>query len=425
MTHSIFFSWQSDRRASKGRNFVKEVLMSVCAKIAADVSVDESMRGLAVDSDTQGVAGQPPIVDTILAKIDAASVYVGDMTFVGTRIDGRPTPNPNVLIEYGWALKSKSHQRTILLMNSAHGAPSGENLPFNLRHVRWPIEYCLPDNASSAEKAKQRAELERILERAIRACLATIPSAESASPRTFPRMAAHQGSARFRPLHAPVGIESSFGFESHGEVFLAEGPAIWLRLMPSMVPGVMQPAYQLLEAIKKASNSMFPLLQVAGGYAYLRAEDGAGVYRVPAGSSSVGRSRIDAPAVSFVFETGEIWSIETGLLAFDSHVLPQMEIERCFVSGLERYSAVLKSLGFDPPYHWIAGIEATKGRRLAFPPPVGRVFLGTTGPICLSPEIVVEGSYNGTESPMSAMLPFFNKIFEKCGMERPVYLPQA
>jgi hypothetical protein len=42
----------------------------------------------------------PPIFDTILKKIDGAGIFLADVTFVGTRLDGSPTPNPNVLIEY-------------------------------------------------------------------------------------------------------------------------------------------------------------------------------------------------------------------------------------------------------------------------------------------------------------------------------------
>jgi hypothetical protein len=38
-------------------------------------------------------------VDTIFRKIDGTAIFVPDLTFVGKRADGRPTPNPNVLIE--------------------------------------------------------------------------------------------------------------------------------------------------------------------------------------------------------------------------------------------------------------------------------------------------------------------------------------
>ena len=115
---TVFFSWQSDTPTRTGRNFVRDVLDQACADIAGDTTIDEALRSdLAVDSDTQGEAGQPPIAETIFRKIDGASVFVADMTFTNTRPDGRPSPNPNVLIEYGWALKSLGHARVISVMN--------------------------------------------------------------------------------------------------------------------------------------------------------------------------------------------------------------------------------------------------------------------------------------------------------------------
>src|SRR5258708_6997668 len=106
MSNTIFFSWQADTPNNCGRTFLKNVLEEVCAAITADTELDEALRDVEVDTDTKGVAGQPPIAETIFRKIDSAGVFIADMTFTGTRLDGRPTPNPNVLIEYGWALKS-------------------------------------------------------------------------------------------------------------------------------------------------------------------------------------------------------------------------------------------------------------------------------------------------------------------------------
>jgi hypothetical protein len=68
-------------------------------RIGEDTTVEEAIRQLTVDRDTKGVPGSPPIVDTIFRKIDGTAIFVPDLTFVGKRADGRPTPNPNVLIE--------------------------------------------------------------------------------------------------------------------------------------------------------------------------------------------------------------------------------------------------------------------------------------------------------------------------------------
>jgi hypothetical protein len=175
MAATVFFSWQADTPNGIGRNFVRRALEDACARIASDASIDEAHRDLAVDSDTQGVAGQPPIVETILKKIEATQVFVADMTFVAKRSDGGGSPNPNVLIEYGYALRSLTHERIICVMNAAYGKPSAEALPFDLRHVRWPRCYELDETATPEVRAKQRKALTAILTSDLRDCLASLP----------------------------------------------------------------------------------------------------------------------------------------------------------------------------------------------------------------------------------------------------------
>jgi hypothetical protein len=51
-----------------------------------------------IDRDTAGVPGSPDIAHTIFDKIDAAAVFVCDVSIVNADTAGRPTPNPNVLL---------------------------------------------------------------------------------------------------------------------------------------------------------------------------------------------------------------------------------------------------------------------------------------------------------------------------------------
>jgi len=85
MAATVFFSWQADTPTGTGRNFLHKALEDACATITSDAAVDEAHRELKVDSDTQGVAGHPPIIDTIFKKIDGARVFVADMTLVAKR----------------------------------------------------------------------------------------------------------------------------------------------------------------------------------------------------------------------------------------------------------------------------------------------------------------------------------------------------
>ena len=152
----IFFSWQADTPTKSGRNLVERALERALAAVASDAEIDEPVRDAQIDKDTKGEPGSPPIVDTIFRKIDSAVVFVADLTFVGTRLDKRLTPNPNVLIEYGWALKSLSNSRIVSVMNVAHGRPTDSNMPFNLRHLRHPIQYDCPDDADEDTRKKAR-----------------------------------------------------------------------------------------------------------------------------------------------------------------------------------------------------------------------------------------------------------------------------
>jgi hypothetical protein len=185
MPKTVFFSWQLDTPPAVGRNFIRKALDEACAQLAADTDIAEAHRDVGVDSDTQGVAGQPPIVDTIFKKIDAASVFVADVTFIGTRRGARPTPNPNVLIEYGWALKTLTHERVICVMNESYGAPSIENLPFDLAHVRWPIRFSLAEDAEDNVRRETRKKLVGLLKDALRASLGTLPTKAVRSRRVF------------------------------------------------------------------------------------------------------------------------------------------------------------------------------------------------------------------------------------------------
>ncbi len=126
-----------------------------------------------VDRDTQAVPGSPDIGVTILEKIDASEAIVADVTIVGAYDSERPTPNPNVLIELGYALKSLGERRLILVQNVAFGGP--ELLPFDLRQKRV-LTYESPTEAES------RAEARRALQRELREALTLILNEAESSP---------------------------------------------------------------------------------------------------------------------------------------------------------------------------------------------------------------------------------------------------
>lgn len=157
---TVFYSWQSDRSSKVCRDFISRALDDAVARLSV-------RRGLeiAVDSDTRGVPGTPPVNQTILNKIEACHIFLADMTFVAVTDGGKRTPNPNVMAEYGYALKDKGTRRIILAMNTAFG-PAAE-LPFDLHHLRHPAGYAVDDTIADGARRDARARFSAQLELAL------------------------------------------------------------------------------------------------------------------------------------------------------------------------------------------------------------------------------------------------------------------
>jgi hypothetical protein len=145
----LFYSWQMDRSSKLCRDFIRRALDEAAA-ILATKGFD-----LQIDSDTHGVAGTPPITETILRKIRENHLFLGDMTFVAQAGD-KLIPNPNVMGEYGYALHAKGNARILLVMNTAFGPP--EKLPFDLHHLRHPEQYDVDNAAPDGARRKARSD---------------------------------------------------------------------------------------------------------------------------------------------------------------------------------------------------------------------------------------------------------------------------
>jgi len=160
MTFKIFYSWQSDLPNRTNRNFIEKALEMAAKSIRGDELVQVEP---VIDRDTQGISGAPDISATIFSKIEQCQVFVCDISIInGNEHSRRPTPNPNVLIELGYALKAIGTSKIMLVMNQAYG--TSEKLPFDLRTKR-----ILPYNVSDQTEdfASKRKELSKILEKGI------------------------------------------------------------------------------------------------------------------------------------------------------------------------------------------------------------------------------------------------------------------
>ncbi len=143
---TVFYSWQSDLANRENRSKIQKALESA-AKLAAPNLEAE----VVIDRDTQGAAGAIHIADTILEKIDQCAVFVADVSIIGR--NPRPTPNPNVLFELGYAVRVLGWTRIVLVMNVKYGKP--EDLPFDLRMHR-ALEYSTQDGEEDSAEGLRK-----------------------------------------------------------------------------------------------------------------------------------------------------------------------------------------------------------------------------------------------------------------------------
>jgi hypothetical protein len=178
----VFYSWQSDLPNPTNRTFIQQALENAAKSLRNDDSLQVEP---VIDRDTIGVPGSPNISETIFRKINQASVFVCDVSLINQNVlshvpNARLTPNPNVLLELGYALKRLGDERVILVLNDAYGEL--ELLPFDLR-LRRVIRYHMP--IEEQNRAPERKRLERMLVEALRSSLsntaAPLPDIEDQS----------------------------------------------------------------------------------------------------------------------------------------------------------------------------------------------------------------------------------------------------
>lgn len=154
MTEKVFYSWQSDSPGNTNRNLISTALKSAIEEVKSDESIAVEP---VIDRDTLGRSGSPDISQSIFSKIDQSSAFVCDVSILDSEAK-KPSPNPNVLIELGYAVKVLGWNRIILVMNTEYGKP--ELLPFDLRSRRV-LTYSVSTDA--AEKAPSRNSLRKTL----------------------------------------------------------------------------------------------------------------------------------------------------------------------------------------------------------------------------------------------------------------------
>ncbi|WLE96292.1 MAG: hypothetical protein QTN59_16605 [Candidatus Electrothrix communis] len=414
---TVFYSWQSDSDNKVNRNFIQDALKKAIKQLKRNEDVLSAMRddsSIELDKDTQGVPGSPPIVDTILKKISQAAVFVPDLTFVGQSSSGRHLPNPNVLIEYGWALKALGHGRIVPVMNTVAGEPTAETMPFDMQHLRHPITYCLSETDDLEQRKTVKAELVKKLEYSLAAVFKHMP-AEDAEENVFAGQLTTFSPSAFWAQNEtfPYGAQ---------HLIIPDVPRMFLRLIPKQPLTTIETSKAVLDLITSANLKPMGSDSIGGSLYYERNSYGAFLRDEYEGSIR---------HCSQVFKTGEIWGLDCWVLDKKialrhlripipnsvSGVFPHSSFEDILENTLKNYLQFAHEVLHLPlPLKIIVGATDVMGFQMADNFGFNSQLNGNVVEEHLFKEIIIE---NYDISPRSILMPFFEYVWEECGLNRP------
>lgn len=127
----VFYSWMSDRPKDQNISYIRKSLSDDCKKLEKKLGIK-----ILIDSDSRGEDGSKPIEENVLKKIATCDIFVGGITPIYPRqswyFGAKPTPNPNVMYELGFAVSTLGWNRCIMVWNAEYGNLS--NAPFDIRN---------------------------------------------------------------------------------------------------------------------------------------------------------------------------------------------------------------------------------------------------------------------------------------------------
>ncbi len=144
MAPIVFFSWQDDD--PKRKNILRNWIEKSCKELECEY-----------DESTYDVPGMPNIPSTIKDKIQKCDIFIADIGIVCSN-EKRKFPNPNVLIELGYALGFKSWETIICI---CYPEDDISQMPFDIktdRISRMP----LPPNKNEDENQVNKRSMKEL-----------------------------------------------------------------------------------------------------------------------------------------------------------------------------------------------------------------------------------------------------------------------
>jgi hypothetical protein len=294
LAQTVFWSWQSDQPSRETRSLIRDALIAALDRIAVDLEEADRPE---IDHDTKDMPGSPDIVASILAKIEAAAVFIADVTPIAVTDGGKHVANPNVLIELGYAKRALGTERVITVWNTALTDAKPEDLPFDMRHRRGPVAFHLPIGAPTAELRKVRTDVSSELERRIRASLQA--AGQVAIERNDWKDSEPDIPGIWKDGGTPLPVNLGYG---EGTKIRPEGaPFGFARLLPT----VWVCAENWAEIMDSPTGHPLPLGRCSG-MDYGPTTGGFLIFR---SSETVRESGVTPTATRWFKDTGELWGV--------------------------------------------------------------------------------------------------------------------
>lgn len=339
---TIFWSWQSDLDPRVTRNLIRDALALAIDDLDAELEERHELT-----SDTKGVAGSPDIVTTILAKIEAAKVFVGDVTPVAVAASGKALANPNVLIELGYAKRAIGLERVITVWNTAYPGATIEQLPFDMRGRRGPMSFHLPERAETAELRIERDKLRSALREALRASIAVATPALPEQGVSAWQEAHPADPALWFDSAKPLTINED---GSPGTKTLSPGPYGYVRIKPRHWTA---PRETIHDGVRPR------IMGPTQGYSWGAARGGFIVY---SGSLRASGEHLLTNCVMQFRSTGELWGIDPFIANREDRTLFFADALISHINDfLDGNLSVLQAQGAKGPYDVMIGATGLEG----------------------------------------------------------------
>ncbi len=411
----IFWAWQFDLPGKIARHFIRNALETAIAQVNQTDEIDEPDEAfqdgrLQLDYGRKNLKGSPDLAIEILKKIDAATVFVGDVTPVGrgaphktdegVEFEGKLLMNPNVAIELGYALKALGTDHVLMIMNSHYGKRA--DMPFDLGGKGGPIMYNLPPDATPKQIDVEKRKLVAVLVDALKEYVPkpVIVPFEGMKPKIGQGIYFDDGEILGEDKGSPEKTKWVMPFR---KIF-------WLRLTPSTpLP------HPLPVDLLTGSVGRFGPFGIPQGDERVRVNNYGVCYFTPAGSTN----NIDA-IVQYTRD-GEIWGINADYLRqgeMGQHQLVlTLPIENILITELTLFMRFMREVSQVPlPINVECGLEGIAGHQIAHngytlgkAPVMHRDILQHSG---------VLRSFDQSEQD-AFLMQFFNKLNENSGVSRP------